>query len=206
MSTRTDKKGKLEVICGPMFSGKSEELIRRLKRAEIAHQEICVFKHKLDDRMAIEYISSHGGHQFKSIALESPTDITPFITDDIEVIAIDEVQFFSQEIIEVILELIESGKRVIVAGLDLDFRGIPFGCMPALLALADNVTKLKAVCVVCGSDAQFSQRLIDGKAANFDDSVILVGAQEKYQARCRDCYLIDKIDKKKVSRYSEYQI
>lgn len=187
-------KGKLEVICGPMFSGKSEELIRRLKRAELAQLKLCVFKHRLDNRMTIEYIDSHSGEKFKAVALDAPQDIELFVTDDIHIVAIDEIQFFPHHIIQVILNLIDIGKRVIVAGLDLDFRGVPFGCLPPLLALADSVTKLTAVCIKCGKDANFTQRLIDGKAAKFNDPIIMIGAQEKYQARCRDCYIIDRLD------------
>lgn len=187
-------KGKLEVICGSMFSGKSEELISRLKRAELAQLQVCAFKPRLDDRITIEYIHSHSGNKFKVIALENPEDIIPFLTDDISIIGIDEVQFFPKEIIKIIIDLVDSGRRVITAGLDLDFRGIPFGHMPTLMAIADKVTKLKAVCIKCGKDAHFTQRLIDGKAAKFDDPIILIGAQECYQARCRDCYVIDKTE------------
>lgn len=192
MSKRPQGKGKLEVICGPMFSGKSEELIRRLKRAELGQQKVCAFKHKLDNRMAIEFIQSHNGAKFKAIALDNPLDMNLFIADDMQVIAIDEIQFFSTEIISIILDLVDNGKRVIVAGLDLDFRGLPFGTLPTLLALADDVTKLTAICIKCGNEAHLSQRLINGKAAKFDDPIIMVGAQEKYQARCRDCFIIDK--------------
>lgn len=184
-------KGKLEVICGSMFSGKTEELIRRLRRAELAQQRTCVFKHRLDDRMTIEYIYAHSGDKFKAIALESPADMELFISDDVNVIGIDEIQFFPSDIVATVLNLIDVGKRVIVAGLDLDFRGIPFGCIPTLLAVADLVTKLNAVCMECGNEAHFTQRLINGKAAKFHDPIIMIGAQECYQARCRDCYIID---------------
>lgn len=189
---RRPVKGRLEVICGSMFSGKTEELIRRLRRADLAHLQTSAFKHRLDDRMTIDYIYSHGGDKFKAIALENPRDMALFITDDVQLIAIDEIQFFPSEIVSVILELIDYGKTVIAAGLDLDFRGIPFGCMPALLALADEVIKLNAICIECGNEAHFTQRLINGKAAKFSDPIIMVGAQECYQARCRDCYIIDR--------------
>jgi thymidine kinase len=185
-------KGKLEVICGSMFSGKTEELIRRLRRSELAHQKTCVFKHRLDDRMTIDFIYAHNGDKIKAIALENPSDMVLFMNDDINVIGIDEIQFFPQEIVSVIVELVDAGKRVIVAGLDLDFRGMPFGCIPTLLAIADSVTKLNAVCIECGNEAHFTQRLINGKAAKFYDPIIMIGAQECYQARCRDCYIIDK--------------
>ena len=185
-------KGVLEVICGSMFSGKTEELIKRARRSEIAHAKTIIFKHKVDDRMAIEYVHSHNGDKIKAVALDNPLDIHLFITDDIKTLAIDETQFFSPAIVPVILELLDQGKRIIVAGLDLDFRGHPFGSMPTLLALADSVTKLSAICVTCGNSAHFSQRLINGKAANYDDPLILIGMQDYYEARCRDCYFIDK--------------
>ncbi len=186
-------KGKLEVISGSMFSGKSEELIRRIRRADFASMKIAVFKHRVDDRMAIEFINTHSGDKFKAIALENPEDIKHFINEETQLVAIDEVQFFTMDIIPVILELVENGKKVIVAGLDLDFRGFPFGPIPTLMAIADTITKLSAVCMTCGNDAHFSQRLIDGRAAKFNDPVIMVGAKDVYQARCRDCYIIDKI-------------
>lgn len=195
-------KGRLEIVCGSMFSGKSEELIRRIRRAEFAQQKMCVFKHRIDDRMSIDYIHAHSGDKFKAIALENPADMELFVTDDIRVIAIDEVQFFSQEIIPTILSFVESGKRVIAAGLDLDFRGLPFGPMPTLMAVANSVLKLNAVCMTCGNDAHFSQRLINGRPAKFDDPILLIGAQDCYQARCRDCYTIDKTV---WNTYAEYQ-
>jgi thymidine kinase len=185
-------KGKLEIICGSMFSGKSEELIRRVRRAEFAQQKVCVFKHRVDDRMSIDYIHAHNGDKYKAIALENPNDMLLFVTEEVKLVAIDEVQFFDSSIISTILDMIESGKRVVAAGLDLDFRGIPFGPIPTLLAVANTVTKLTAVCMTCGNDAHFSQRLINGRAAKFDDPLILIGAQDCYQARCRDCYMIDR--------------
>ena len=185
-------KGKLEVICGSMFSGKSEELIRRIRRAELAQQKVAVFKHRVDNRMCIDSINSHSGKAHKAVALENPLEMDLFIASNAQVVAIDEIQFFSDEIIPVILQLIDSGKRVIAAGLDLDFRGVPFGCIPTLMAIAHSVTKLNAVCMICGNEAQYSQRLINGRAAKFDDPIIMIGAQDCYQARCADCYVIDK--------------
>ena len=184
--------GKLEVICGSMFSGKSEELIRRLRRAEFAQLKTQVFKHCLDDRTTTEHIHAHSGDKLAAIAIEKPSTLCEFYLPNVDVIGIDEVQFFSPDILPIILEIIEAGKRVIVAGLDLDFRGIPFGCMPALLAMADSVTKLQAVCMKCGQDAHFTQRLVNNLPARFDDPLIMIGAQECYQARCRNCYSIDK--------------
>ena len=185
-------KGSLEVICGSMFSGKSEELIRRVRRAELSQLKTCVFKHKIDNRISIDYITSHGGEKFKAIAIDDPSDMELFVSDETPVIAIDEIHFFGEEIVPVILNLVDAGKRVMVAGLDLDFRGIPFGCIPTLLAIANSISKLTAICTVCGNEAIYSQRLINGRAAKFDDPIILIGAQDCYQARCRDCYIIDK--------------
>ncbi len=186
-------KGKLEVIAGSMFSGKSEELIRRIRRADFAQMKIAVFKHRVDDRMSIGFINTHSGDKFKAIALEKPEDMRHFVTEETQLIAIDEVQFFTMDIIPIILEMVENGKKVIAAGLDLDFKGMPFGPIPTIMAIADKITKLTAVCMTCGNDAHYSQRLIDGRAAKFDDPVIMVGAQDVYQARCRDCFIIDRI-------------
>lgn len=187
----SEKRGSLEVVCGSMFSGKSEELIRRLKRAEIARRNVLAFKHSLDDRKSIEYLTAHNGAKIKAFAIEHPRMITDLVHESIEVIGIDEVQFFGNDIIGIVHELIMQGKRVIAAGLDLDFRGVPFGCIPGLLAMADRVTKLTAICIKCGAEAHFTQRLVDGRPAKHSDPLILVGAEECYQARCRDCYAID---------------
>jgi thymidine kinase len=188
------KKGSLEVICGPMFSGKSEELIRRLRRANIAQQIICVFKNKLDDRHTLEQVVSHDGNSLNAIAPENLETILKIAEEKgATVVGIDEVQFFSLDIIPIICTLIEQGKRVIVAGLDLDFRGAPFGCMPTLLAIADKVLKLQSICTLCGNDAHFTQRLVNNSPARYDDPIILIGAQETYQARCRSCFRIDKM-------------
>lgn len=184
-------KGSLEIICGSMFSGKSEELIRRLKRAELAKQNVLVFKHSLDNRSTIEYVVSHCGSKLKAIPLETPQDILELTTSNVTVVGIDEVQFFDLSIIKVVCDLINAGKRVLVAGLDLDFRGKPFGCIPTLMAIADNVTKLQAICIHCGKNAHFTQRLVNGKPARHDDPLIVIGAEEQYQARCRSCHQID---------------
>jgi thymidine kinase len=184
-------KSSLEVICGPMFSGKSEELIRRLRRAHYAKLSVAVFKHQLDDRTAIDHVASHNGTLLAAQPIRSAHELEPFIFGETQVIGIDEVQFFDLEIINVICKLIARGKRVIVAGLDLDFKRRPFGPMPTLLAIADEVTKLKAICLECGTDAHFTQRLVDGAPAQYHDPVVMVGAQEQYQARCRNCHRID---------------
>lgn len=185
--------GRLEVICGPMFSGKSEELIRRLRRAKVAKKQVIAFKHAADTRTAIEYVDSHDGSKIDAHALDDADQLLELAqAEHIEVVGIDEVQFFSRSIIHALCALIDAGKRVIVAGLDLNFRGEPFDPMPILLAVADEVVKLRAVCLMCGADAHYTQRLVNGKPAHYKDPLIMVGAHEAYQARCRNCYIIDK--------------
>jgi thymidine kinase len=180
--------GWIEMICGSMFSGKTEELIRRLRRADIARQKVQVFKPALDDRYSEQKVSSHNGMQWDAIPVPSAQDILEVIDDDTQVVAIDEVQFFDWAIVEVVEHLASEGKRVIVAGLDMDFRGEPFGPIPILMAQAEMVDKLHAICAVCGAPGTRTQRLIDGQPANYDDPQILVGANEVYQARCRRCH------------------
>ncbi|MHC0036537.1 thymidine kinase [Pseudoneobacillus sp. C159] len=177
--------GWVEVICGSMFSGKSEELIRRVRRTQFAKQKIVVFKPQLDNRYANEAIVSHNGTSFIAIPIARSTDIFQYIDADVDVIAIDEVQFFDAEITNVVQQLADSGHRVIAAGLDQDFRGEPFGPMPNIMAIAELVTKLQAVCAVCGSPASRTQRLINGRPASYHDPIILVGASEAYEPRCR---------------------
>jgi thymidine kinase len=177
--------GWLELICGSMFSGKSEELIRRVKRATYAKQEVRVFKPAIDNRYSEEAVVSHNGTSMTSHVIAAPAEIWNHISETTDVIAVDEVQFFDRMIIEVLSSLADKGYRVIVAGLDMDFRGEPFGVVPDLMAMAETVTKLQAVCSVCGSPASRTQRLINGKPASYDDPIILVGASESYEARCR---------------------
>ncbi|PLS18355.1 thymidine kinase [Bacillus sp. M6-12] len=177
--------GWIEVICGSMFSGKSEELIKRVRLAQFAKQNIAVFKPVLDNRYAEESVVSHNGNSVMAKPVALSTDIFANLEEGLDIIAIDEVQFFDEEIIEVAQHLADSGYRVILAGLDQDFRGEPFGPMPALLSVAESVTKLQAVCAVCGSPSSRTQRLINGAPASFDDPVILVGASEAYEPRCR---------------------
>ncbi|OXB93193.1 thymidine kinase [Parageobacillus galactosidasius] len=177
--------GWLEVICGSMFSGKSEELIRRVRRATFAKQEVKVFKPTIDNRYSKEAVVSHNGNSVIAIPVSSPKEIFDHISEKTDVIAIDEVQFFPDDIIEVVQTLADRGYRVIVAGLDQDFRGEPFGPVPTLMAIAESVTKLQAVCTVCGSPASRTQRLINGVPASYYDPVILVGASESYEPRCR---------------------
>ena len=184
-------KGSLEVICGPMFCGKSEELIRRIRRALIAKQEVCVVKPAMDKRYSDTQLVSHNGTRICALPVSTSAQLYESVhAAEAHAVGIDEAQFFDAGLTDVINALVSEGKRVIVAGLDRDFRGLPFGCMPALLALADAVTKLHAICTECGSDAALSQRLVNGKPAAFNDPIILVGAQEAYQARCRSCYVI----------------
>ncbi len=178
--------GRIEVICGSMFCGKTEELIRRVRRAIIARQKVKVFKPRIDDRYGIQNITSHTGQSFDAIAVESAQDILEIANGETTVAAIDEAQFFDAAIVDVVQRLVdELNIRVIVAGLDTDFRGEPFGSMPALLSIAEEVLKLQAICVVCGEAASRTQRLVDGAPAAYDDPIILVGAQESYEARCR---------------------
>lgn len=183
-------RGRIEVICGSMFSGKTEELIRRLRRARIAKQSIQVFKPMIDDRYHAEQVMSHNGAGFEATPVASAASVLELLQPETTVVAIDEVQFFEPEIVDICEQLVDQGKRVICAGLDMDFRGVPFGPMPAILARAEMVDKLHAICVLCGEEASRTQRLIDGKPAAFDDPVVLVGAAEVYEARCRQCHTV----------------
>lgn len=177
--------GWVEVICGSMFSGKSEELIRRVRRATYGHLSVRVFKPFIDTRYKDEAVVSHNGSTTIARPINSSKEILHYIEDDVDLIGIDEAQFFDDELIDVVDELATKGIRVIVAGLDTDFRGEPFGPVPALMALSEAVTKLNAICPICGSPASRTQRLINGKPASYDDPVILVGASESYEPRCR---------------------
>jgi thymidine kinase len=177
--------GSIEVVCGSMFSGKTDELIRRLIRATIAKQKVQVFKPAIDIRYAVEKVTSHAGANYDAIPVASATDILEKIDADTTVAGIDEAQFFDPEIVNVAQKLAAKGIRVLVAGLDMDFRGEPFGPMPLILAKAERVDKLHAICMVCGDDASRTQRLVNGKPARYDDPVVIVGASELYEARCR---------------------
>lgn len=181
----SEASGRIEVICGSMFSGKTEELIRRVRRAQIARQKVQVFKPALDDRYGLQKVTSHNGLFVQAVPVPDAQGMLSLVEPDTDVVAIDEVQFFDWEIAEVCNTLAGRGVRVILAGLDLDFRGEPFGPMPLLLAMAEEVEKLHAICMVCGQDASRTQRLINGRPASYNDPVILVGASEVYEARCR---------------------
>jgi thymidine kinase len=177
--------GSIEVICGSMFSGKTDELIRRLIRATIAKQKVQVFKPAIDVRYAAEKVTSHAGSDYKAVPVEKAAEIPRKLDTDTTVVGIDEAQFMDADIVSVVQQLAEHGKRVLVAGLDMDFRGEPFGSMPVLMSKAERVDKLHAICMVCGEEASRTQRLVNGKPARYDDPVVIVGAAELYEARCR---------------------
>ncbi|MCL4236870.1 MAG: thymidine kinase [Anaerolineae bacterium] len=178
--------GRVEVICGSMFSGKTEELIRRVRRATIARQTVQVFKPAIDSRHALQRVTSHNGQDFEAIPVNEARAILDQLQPGTTVVAIDEAQFFDAAIVGVVDQLAARGIRVILAGLDTDFRGEPFGAMPDLLCRADDVVKLHAICMVCGEEAARTQRLVNGQPANYHDPVIMVGAAEAYEARCRE--------------------
>jgi thymidine kinase len=182
--------GVIELICGSMFSGKTEELIRRVRRARIARQHVQVFKPAIDNRYQVERVTSHDGLDFEATPVPNAQQLLARVAPDTTVVAVDEVQFFDMGIADVCSALADRGVRVIAAGLDLDFRGEPFGPMPMLLAKAEHVDKLQAICVVCGEPACRTQRLIDGAPAAYEDAVILIGASELYEARCRRCHAV----------------
>jgi len=178
--------GTIEVITGSMFSGKTDELIRRLRRATIARQKVQVFKPAIDNRYTVEKVTSHAGSDFAALPIQSAADIPARLHPDTTVVAIDEAQFFDAEVVRITQEMADRGIRVIVAGLDTDFRGEPFGPMPVLMAKAEVVDKLHAICMVCGEPASRTQRLVNGRPAHYDDPVVIVGASELYEARCRE--------------------
>ena len=184
------QRGHIELICGSMFSGKTEELIRRLRRALIARQQVQVFKPAIDNRYHGQKVTSHNGLDFEAHPVPSATDIRGGLAPETTVVAIDEVQFFDAGVVDLCEALADEGLRVICAGLDTDFRGVPFGPMPDLMARAEHVDKLHAICVVCGREASRTQRLINGRPAAYDDPIVLVGAAEVYEARCRQCHQV----------------
>jgi thymidine kinase len=182
--------GWLEVVCGPMFSGKSEELIRRLRRAEIAGLRVLIVKPLIDDRFDVSFVVTHGGSKMRAVAVDSAIGVLRR-SSGYQVIGIDEVQLFDPPIVEVVRDLVRRGIRVVVAGLDMDFRGEPFESMPTLLCLAEYVDKLHAVCHRCGGTATRTQRLVDGHPAPFSGATIQIGALDAYEARCSTCYQPD---------------
>ena len=186
----TPSSGWIEVICGGMFSGKTEELIRRVRRAQIARQKVQVFKPAMDTRYTRWEVTSHNGMQVEAVPVEGTVQLWTLIEPDTTVIALDEAQFFDDDVVTLCETLAGRGVRVIVAGLDMDFRGEPFGPIPALMARAEQVDKVQAICLVCGGPASRTQRLINGQPAAYDDPVILVGASEVYEPRCRGCHVV----------------
>jgi thymidine kinase len=191
--------GWIEVICGVMFSGKSEELIRRVRRAIIAKKKVQVFKSHLDERYAGIYrISSHDGRSVDAVPIDTPDQIAQLVQPETQVVAIDEAQFLDPSIVDLATALANRGSRVILAGTDSDFRGEPFGPMPQLLAVAEVVDKLHAICVICGNPASRNQRLIGGKPARYDSPTIMVGSTESYEARCRACHSVPRRDEDQV--------
>jgi thymidine kinase len=179
--------GSFEIVCGPMFSGKSEELIRRLRRAEIAGLRTLIVKPAVDDRYDVGHVVSHGGTKMRAATARSSAEVVR-LAAGYEAVGIDEVQFFDQGIVAAVTTLVDGGARVVAAGLAQDFRGLPFGQMPTLLCLADYVDKLDAVCHRCGGAATLTQRLLDGKPAPFSGATVQIGALDSYEARCRACY------------------
>jgi thymidine kinase len=177
--------GSIEVICGSMFSGKTDELIRRIVRARIARQKVQVFKPAIDVRYAVEKVTSHAGADYEAVPVQKASEIRQKLDKDTTVVGIDEAQFMDDVVVEVAQELAEGGVRVLVAGLDMDFRGEPFGPMPMLMSKAERVDKLHAICMVCGDEASRTQRLVNGQPARYDEPIVIVGAAEMYEARCR---------------------
>lgn len=190
------KKGWVEAIVGPMFAGKTEELIRRIKRMEYAHKNYIVFKPAIDNRYSISEVVSHNKKSVKAIPISHGSEMKRFITPQIQAVVIDEVQFFDATFIKYVMELADKGYRVICGGLDTDFRGEPFGVVGPILAVAEQVTKLTAICSVCGAEATRTQRIIEGQPAFYDDPVILVGEKESYEARCRCCHTVIRSNEK----------
>ncbi|QLY40400.1 thymidine kinase [Hujiaoplasma nucleasis] len=182
------KEGWIEVITGPMFAGKTEELLRRIKRLEYAKQNIVVFKPTVDNRYSENQVISHDHNKTQSINISEAREILNYVNNETQVVAIDEIQFLDEEAVDICEYLADKGVRVIVSGLDRDFRGEPFSFMPKLLSLAEYVSKLTAICVKCQTPASRTQRIIEGNPAKYDDPIILIGAKDSYEARCRDCH------------------
>ncbi len=190
------KKGWVEVICGPMFAGKTEELIRRVKRMDYAKKKYVIFKPIIDNRYSQTEVVSHNKKSVEAIPIQHGSDMKRHLKKSTQAVVIDEVQFFDESMLKYIMELTNMGYRVICAGLDTDFRGEPFGVIGQIMAIAESVTKLTAICTKCGSEATKTQRIIDGEPAYYDDPIILVGANDSYEARCRCCHEVLFRDKK----------
>ena len=181
-------KGWIEVICGSMFAGKSEELIRRINTLGYAKQKVLIVKPKIDNRYSEDEIASHSGRKVKCLCIEASKELEKYLDKKYDAVAIEEVQFFDDDMVDIVEKFANNGSRVMVAGLDMDYRGKPFGIMPKLLAKAEFVTKLAAVCTRCGAPATRSLRFVDGKPTIEDGETVLVGAKESYTAVCRCCY------------------
>lgn len=188
--------GKLTVVCGSMYAGKSEELIRLARRSLYAKKKVQVFKPSIDDRYHQTMVVSHMGVQHEADTAMNVAELKSKLKKETQVLLIEEVQFFDPAIVEFLVQQADRGVDVIVAGLDQDFRRMPFGPMPALLAAADEVIKLRAICMKCGNPASHTYRMVDGKPAHWDDPIVLIGATESYEARCRNCFEIRKGKKK----------
>lgn len=184
------KPGWIEVITGPMFAGKSEELIRRIKRLEYAKKLVLVFRPRIDNRYSLDEVVSHSNVRRKSVIIDKASDILPLLRKDIYAVVIDEVQFLDFAIVRLCEKLANQGLRVIVAGLDSDFRGEPFAITAELLARAEYITKLTAICVCCGSPATKTQRIVNNQPAHYGDPIVVVGASETYEPRCRHCHQV----------------
>lgn len=190
------RSGSLTVVCGSMYAGKSEELIRLARRALYAKRKVQVFKPAIDDRYSATQVVSHEGAQHEATPVKSVAQLASFVEEETQVVCIEEVQFFDPTVVDLCVSLADKGLDVICAGLDQDFRRQPFGPMPALLAVADEVIKLRAICMVCGEPASHTYRLVDGKPAHWNDPIVLIGATESYEARCRKCFKIRGAPKK----------
>jgi thymidine kinase len=199
--TLPSRPGRIEVVAGVMFSGKSEELIRRVRRALIAKKRVHVFKSHLDQRyQGLHHVSSHTGIALEAAPIDRSDEILRLIVEPelVDLVAVDEVQFLDAGIVEVATHLAERGVCVVLAGTDTDFRGEPFGMMGHLMAIAEDVTKLQAICVVCGDLACRNQRLVDGRPARWNMPVVMVGGTENYEARCRRCFQVPRLDEDQV--------
>ena len=192
MQYYVDKPGWIEVVCGPMFAGKTEELIRRVKRMDFAKKKYLIFKPNIDNRYSLTEVVSHSQRKVRAINIKDSHEILSHLTEEIEAVLIDEVQFFDEEITTICKNLADRGLRVICTGLDCDFRGNPFPIVANLLAMAESITKLTAICVCCGNEATMTQRIIGGLPAKYDDPIILVGEKESYEPRCRKCHIVAK--------------
>lgn len=190
MNYYENKKGWVECITGPMFAGKTVTLFQIMKRMDLSKKKYMVFKPKIDNRYSSNEIISHNNDKIKAITISHGSDIKRYLKNDVQAVVIDEIQFFDKSFVKYLKDLADNGLRVIVAGLDRDFRGEPFGITGDVMSISDVVKKLTAICSCCGMDATLTQRIIDGKPAYYDDPQIMVGDSDKYEARCKDCHIV----------------